>query len=82
MSRKRKMQRDAPPPPAGRTLAVGAGKAAAAMALAVEQSWPPQARLDGLRHVQRVGQPVVDGRQPFRLRQRLALAVWACCWRA
>lgn len=37
-----------PPPPKGRTLVVGAGKAAAAMALAVEQSWPAGASLDGL----------------------------------
>lgn len=37
-----------PPPPKGRTLVVGAGKAAAAMALAVEQSWPAGAPLDGL----------------------------------
>lgn len=37
-----------PPPPKGRTLVVGAGKAAAAMALAVEQSWPATAPLDGL----------------------------------
>ena len=37
-----------PPPPKGRTLVVGAGKAAAAMALAVEQSWPAAAPLDGL----------------------------------
>src|SRR5688572_22054041 len=37
-----------PPPPKGRTLVVGAGKAAAAMALAVEQSWPAEAELDGL----------------------------------
>ena len=29
-----------PPPPVGRTLVIGAGKAAAAMALAVEQHWP------------------------------------------
>ena len=29
-----------PPPPKGRTLVVGAGKAAASMALAVEQHWP------------------------------------------
>ncbi len=29
-----------PPPPAGRTVVVGAGKAAAAMARAVEQAWP------------------------------------------
>src|SRR5688572_4231840 len=37
-----------PPPPKGRTLVVGAGKAAAAMALAVEQQWPASAPLDGL----------------------------------
>ncbi len=37
-----------PQPPAGKTLVVGAGKAAAAMALAVEQHWPASAPLDGL----------------------------------
>jgi hydroxypyruvate reductase len=37
-----------PQPPKGRTLVVGAGKAAAAMALAVEQNWPSGAALDGL----------------------------------
>jgi glycerate 2-kinase len=37
-----------PKPPKGRTLVVGAGKAAAAMALAVEQNWPAHAPLDGL----------------------------------
>ena len=37
-----------PKPPKGRTLVVGAGKAAASMALAVEQNWPPEAPLDGL----------------------------------
>jgi glycerate 2-kinase len=37
-----------PRPPAGRTLVVGAGKAAAAMALAVERSWPADAPLEGL----------------------------------
>jgi len=37
-----------PKPPQGRTLVVGAGKAAASMALAVEQSWPGKAPLDGL----------------------------------
>jgi len=37
-----------PTPPKGRTLVVGAGKAAAAMALAVERSWPAGALLDGL----------------------------------
>lgn len=37
-----------PKPPKGRTLVVGAGKAAASMALAVEQNWPASAPLDGL----------------------------------
>jgi hydroxypyruvate reductase len=37
-----------PPPPAGRTLVFGAGKAAASMALAVEQHWPAAAPLEGL----------------------------------
>ncbi|WP_297324502.1 glycerate kinase [Nitrosomonas sp.] len=37
-----------PDPPRGRTLVVGAGKASAAMALAVENSWPANAQLDGL----------------------------------
>ena len=37
-----------PKPPKGRTLVVGAGKAAAAMALAIEQNWPAKAPLDGV----------------------------------
>ena len=37
-----------PPPPAGRTLVVGAGKAAASMAAAVEANWPATAPLEGL----------------------------------
>jgi hydroxypyruvate reductase len=37
-----------PPPPRGRTVVVGAGKAAAAMAQAVEQHWPADAPLSGL----------------------------------
>ena len=37
-----------PKPPKGRTLVVGAGKAAAAMAQAVESNWPADAQLDGL----------------------------------
>lgn len=36
-----------PKPPQGRTLVVGAGKAAASMALAVEQYWPADAPLEG-----------------------------------
>jgi hydroxypyruvate reductase len=37
-----------PDPPKGRTLVIGAGKAAAAMALAVERNWPAGKPLDGL----------------------------------
>ncbi len=37
-----------PPPPRGRTVVVGAGKAAAAMARAVEAHWPPDKPLSGL----------------------------------
>jgi hydroxypyruvate reductase len=37
-----------PAPPKGRTLVVGAGKAAAAMAAAVETRWPAHAPLEGL----------------------------------
>jgi len=37
-----------PAPPAGRTLVLGAGKAAATMALAVEQHWPTGAPLEGM----------------------------------
>jgi hydroxypyruvate reductase len=37
-----------PHPPSGRTLVIGAGKAAASMALAVERHWPQDAALEGL----------------------------------
>lgn len=37
-----------PNPPKGRTLVVGAGKAAAAMALGVETHWPAEANLEGI----------------------------------
>jgi hydroxypyruvate reductase len=37
-----------PPPPKGRTVVVGAGKASAAMALALEAAWPADAPLSGL----------------------------------
>jgi len=37
-----------PAPPAGRTVVVGAGKAAAAMAQAVEAHWPADRPLSGL----------------------------------
>ena len=42
------LPRHLPVPPAGRTVVVGAGKAAASMALAVERHWPAAAPLDGL----------------------------------
>jgi glycerate 2-kinase len=37
-----------PAPPAGRTLVIGAGKAAGSMALAAERGWPARAPLEGL----------------------------------
>ena len=37
-----------PPPPSGRTIVVGAGKAAAAMARAVDLNWPDDRPLSGL----------------------------------
>jgi len=37
-----------PAPPKGRTIVVGAGKAAASMAVAVEKNWPADAPLNGL----------------------------------
>jgi len=37
-----------PPAPKGRTLVVGAGKAAASMARAVDQAWPQDAVLEGI----------------------------------
>jgi hydroxypyruvate reductase len=37
-----------PAPPKGRTLVIGAGKAGASMALAVERHWPMDAALEGL----------------------------------
>ena len=37
-----------PPPPKGRTVVVGAGKAAGAMAQALEALWPPDAPLSGV----------------------------------
>lgn len=41
------LPRHLPKPPRGRTLVVGAGKAAAAMARAVETRWPKDASLEG-----------------------------------
>ena len=63
-----------PSPPKGRTLVVGAGKAAASMARAVELAWPASAPIEGLvvtryahgmptDHIQvmEAGHPVPDG---------------------
>jgi glycerate 2-kinase len=44
----RRRRRCAPAPPAGRTVVVGAGKAAASMAAAVEAHWPADRALSGL----------------------------------
>jgi glycerate 2-kinase len=76
-----------PQPPAGRTLVLGAGKAAASMALAVEQHWPASAPLDGLvitryRHGQltnrikvvEAGHPIPDASGEKAAREILRLA--------
>ncbi len=76
-----------PPPPKGRTLVVGAGKAAASMALAVERHWPAAAPLQGLvitryRHglltnrikVIEAGHPVPDEAGEKAAREILRLA--------
>ena len=76
-----------PPPPAGRTLVLGAGKAAASMALAVEQHWPAAAPLEGLvitryRHglltnrvkVVEAGHPIPDESGEKAARECLRLA--------
>ena len=64
-----------PAPPKGRTVVVGAGKASAAMAFALEEAWPPDAPLCGLvitryGHVPPAGSPrrgaimVAEARHP------------------
>jgi hydroxypyruvate reductase len=76
-----------PPPPAGRTLVLGAGKAAASMALAVENHWPATAPIDGLvitryRHglltnrvkVVEAGHPIPDESGEKAAREILRLA--------
>jgi hydroxypyruvate reductase len=73
-----------PPVPRGRTLVIGAGKAAASMAQAVERAWP--APLSGLvvtrdgyglptRHIEvlEAGHPVPDERGERAARQMLSL---------
>ncbi|MCU0843097.1 MAG: glycerate kinase [Thiobacillaceae bacterium] len=75
-----------PAPPAGRTVVVGAGKAAAAMAAAVEAHWPVDAPLEGLvitRHghglptrrirVAEAGHPLPDAASEVAARELLAL---------
>jgi hydroxypyruvate reductase len=76
-----------PAPPQGRTVVVGAGKAAASMALAVENHWPASAPLDGIvitryRHglltnrikVVEAGHPVPDESGEKAAREILRLA--------
>jgi hydroxypyruvate reductase len=76
-----------PVPPKGRTVVVGAGKAAASMALAVENHWPSSAALDGIvitryRHglltnrikVVEAGHPVPDESGEKAAREILRLA--------
>ena len=50
-----------PPPPAGRTVVIGAGKAAAAMAATLDAHWPANAPLTGVV-VTRYGQARAAGR--------------------
>jgi len=76
-----------PKPPRGRTVVVGAGKAAAAMALAVESHWPAESPLGGVvitryghglptRRIRVVegGHPVPDEHGQEAAREILALA--------
>jgi glycerate 2-kinase len=76
-----------PAPPRGRTLVVGAGKAAASMALAVERHWPATSALEGLVitryghglpltriRVVEAGHPVPDEKGEGAAREILALA--------
>jgi hydroxypyruvate reductase len=76
-----------PATPKGRTIVVGAGKAAASMALAVERHWPKDAALEGLvitryQHglpterikVVEAGHPVPDESGEHAARQILQLA--------
>ena len=76
-----------PAPPRGRTVVVGAGKAAASMALAVEKHWPRARSLEGLVvtryghglpleriRVVEAGHPVPDEQGQATAREILALA--------
>jgi len=79
--------RELPEPPRGRTVVVGAGKAAGAMAVAVESQWPASAPLEGVvitryghglpaRRIRVVeaGHPVPDEHGEAAAREILALA--------
>ncbi len=79
--------RNLPSPPKGRTVVVGAGKAAATMARAVEEHWPADKPLEGLvitryghgvstRRIRVVeaGHPVPDAKGEAAAREILALA--------
>jgi glycerate 2-kinase len=79
--------RHLPAPPKGRTVVVGAGKAAGAMALAVESHWPAQAPLEGVVitryghglptqriRVVEAGHPVPDEQGEAAAREILAFA--------
>ena len=76
-----------PAPPRGRTVVVGAGKAAASMALAVENHWPASSALEGIVitryghalplkriRVVEAGHPVPDAHGEGAAREILALA--------
>lgn len=76
-----------PAPPRGRTVVVGAGKAAASMALAVERHWPAAMPLEGLVitryghglpleriRVVEAGHPVPDEQGEAAAREILAIA--------
>jgi glycerate 2-kinase len=79
--------RHLPAPPKGRTVVVGAGKAAGAMALAVESHWPAEAPLEGVVitryghglpttriRVVEAGHPVPDEQGEAAAREILSLA--------
>ncbi len=79
-----------PPPPEGPTWVVGAGKAAAAFAAALERRWPPTRPLDGLvitRHghgeatrrirVREAGHPLPDAAGQEAARELLAIVASA-----
>lgn len=56
-----------PPPPPGRTIAIGAGKAAGSMAQALEALWPQDAPLSGLVVTRYGHTPARDARVPQRI---------------